>query len=131
VAVVADLRTCAGLPVVTLPCLQWCLNVEGFTGWLPYVSIQREWANGGAFKLVHPLAAAGADDGSGGYSSAGGGVGDSQTGQQQQQQQQQQRRLARLLTAATCVLNVAAQRDRLLFGGGWQGRAGQGRMAGQ
>ncbi|KAI8472352.1 MAG: hypothetical protein J3K34DRAFT_392383 [Monoraphidium minutum] len=71
--------------------LEWCLGVNGFTGWLPYSSVAREWASGRPFQIEHEIG----DLSAPGATAA----------------------LARVLTAATCVLNVAGQRDRLLFGG--------------
>eukprot|EP00887_Chlorella_sp_A99_P003631 scaffold7.g3631.t1 len=71
--------------------LEWCLGVSGFTGWLPYAFADRVWATGDRFRIGHPL---------GDLSAPG-----------------EQTRLLRLLAAATCVLNVVGQRDRLLFGG--------------
>ena len=83
------------------PPAQWCLSIEGFAGWLSGAWVQRDWMNGPPFRNDHPLGGAGSDPAT-------------------------QDRLARLLTAASCVLNMAAQRDRLLFGGG-AGRGGAGR----
>ncbi|PRW44238.1 Arginine repressor [Chlorella sorokiniana] len=97
--------------------LEWCLNVSSFTGWLPLACPKREWANGPASQIVHPLAPLESDPAASGASSAA--VLEQQQQQQQQQQQCQQlrRRLVRLITAATCIADVAAQRDMLLFGG--------------
>lgn len=70
---------------------QWCLSIQGFTGWIPYVFVRRDWASGRESRTTHPM---------GDLAAPG-----------------QQRRLARLLTAATSVLNMVSQRDSLLFGG--------------
>ncbi|KAL4428258.1 hypothetical protein ABPG75_002347 [Micractinium tetrahymenae] len=77
--------------------LEWCLNVRGGTFWLPYAFVDRPWATGEGCRCSHPLVPG----------QGGGGAGTAAD----------RRRLARLVTAATCVLNSAAQSDRLLFGG--------------
>lgn len=66
--------------------------MKGFTGWLPLAHVNRAWASGPGYSSTHALGAEAA-------APAG------------------RARLLRLLTAATCVLNAAGQRDRLLFGG--------------
>lgn len=83
--------------------------LAGFTGWLPLAGTKREWANGPASQVVHPLHPL--DDGTKDTAT------ESPAVAAQQQQQQWRRRLVRLVTAATCIADVAAQRDMLLFGG--------------
>lgn len=85
--------------------LEWCLNVSGFTGWLPYAFLNREWATGKPFRCLHPLSAPASSSPSGAAPS--GAVTEPADLQ----------RVARLITAATCIGNTAAQRHRLLFGG--------------
>ncbi|KIY94459.1 hypothetical protein MNEG_13503 [Monoraphidium neglectum] len=71
--------------------LEWCLNINGFTGWGSYSCLDRAWAAGAPFQTLHNL---------GDLSAAAA-----------------RQRAVRMLTAATVVVNAAGQRDRLLFGG--------------
>lgn len=77
--------------------LEWCLGVSGFTGWLPYTPVTRDWAVGEAVQRHHALA----QGGSRGLEAPHPGA----------------LRLLRLATASSCLLNAVGQRDRLLFGG--------------
>ena len=104
-------------PPLEAPCCHFPATLPGFTGWLPLASPKREWANGPASQIVHPLSPL--DEKAG---DAAAGLPAAAAGQQQQQQQQRRQwrtQLVRLVTAATCIADVAAQRDMLLFGGAY------------